>query len=141
MEEKKADLLNYTRTLYDRQNSKASKAGMTYWAILAGVIYVIWHLLETVADIPNSPAGHTDFYLAFSQIHLSILSAFLLIGNNGLSRDKKKLDYRILRDDGGALEVFVFSLAFFLPTAYAIIKVLGESVERLPFTMQIYINF
>ncbi len=141
MDEKKSDLLGYTRTLYDRQSNKASKAGMTYWAILAGVIYTGWHFLKTVAEVPASSYSNTGFYLAFSQTHLAILSISLLIRKGAPSRDKKKLDYRVWRDDEGFLEVSVFSLAFLLPLFFTTMKARSEDSERLLFIGQMDINF
>lgn len=89
MEDKRAELLDYIRVLYERQNDKASKAGMTYWAILAGMIYVLWHMFEAISQFPDPTNTRGYFYYVFSQIHIALIAVALLISRGGITSSKE----------------------------------------------------
>lgn len=141
MNNKNTVLLEYIKTLYDRKNSKASKDGMTYWAILAGLIYVTWHLLKTVSELPSDTTSYLDFYHAFSQTHLALLSLSYFISVSSSTNKKNDLDHRILRSDVGTAEIVVVLLIILGPPLYCIHEIIESNAHIPYFYYQTSINF
>jgi hypothetical protein len=141
MYNKKAELLDYIRVLHDRQASKASKAGMTSWAVLAGVIYAIWHLLDYVSEMPIKDSSGIEILYAFSQIYMAIISLNFLVSQSHSGRNKKNLDYRIFQGDDGVVQVLVVSLFILGLPLSAILATSIIDMEGLPFPYQADVNF
>ncbi|MBD9361445.1 hypothetical protein [Methylomonas fluvii] len=85
MNNKRTELIEYIRILYARQSDRDTKAGITYWAVMAGIIYLVFQLIGIISQISDTEQMKLNFYYAFSQIHLLILSGFIV-----LSSDVKK---------------------------------------------------
>ncbi|SFU01772.1 hypothetical protein SAMN04487956_1572 [Halomonas saccharevitans] len=114
---------------------------MTYWAILAGLIYVAWHLLETFSELSFGVSSRLGFYLSFSQMYLILLSISLLVASGGTSKGKSKLDYRVFRKGGGDLPAIFFLLFFLGLPLYSVYQVNSASAHNLLFGIQSSINF
>ncbi|MBN1005075.1 hypothetical protein [Amphritea pacifica] len=141
MVDRRLELLDYIRTLYDRQNSRASKAGMTFWTILAGMIYVVWQLLQTLSDLEVKTSSLSDFYRSFSQIHLVIISISFLIVLGRKSNVKRDLDYRVFREEGGVIAVVVLMFIFLGSPLFAINYIIKFEVVASYFSWQVMINY
>lgn len=99
MNEKRAELIEYIRVLYARQSDMDSKAGITSWAVLAGITYLIFQLTGIVSQSSILEQSKVYFYYAFSQIHLSILASYFILNSNRKAYKKEIFDYRIVKNE------------------------------------------
>lgn len=140
MDSKEKELLDYVRTLYERQSSKASKAGMTYWAIVAGVVYVVWHLLESLSNLGSGHFNDAIYFSAFSQVHILLVSLCVLVKRDIHLAENNELDYRIIKTQKINVDALAIVLIFFIPILYTnYISLNSELVENIG-AFQAYIN-
>lgn len=119
MKDQRDQLLEYVRVLYERWNSGESKKGTTRWAVLAGLIYVIWHFIGSVTQISHTESDRAYFYDIFMHVHLSLLSLTYLIYQAGSSSQKQLFDYRILKVNTKDFR-FIFLIILLVPLLYCI---------------------
>ncbi len=138
MDDKRKELLEYISRIYDREGSKASKEGMTFWAIVAGLVFVIARLLQTLSGFTTGDLDYSEFYKSFSQLHLAILSIYVLTLIGGFSQ-RRRLDYRLLgtRNIG---PIFIIAVIFISAPLFASYQLRGIE-NPSPFQFQDTINF
>lgn len=141
MDNRTIELLGYIRTLYERQNSKASKAGMTFWAILAGMVYVVWQLLQELSGLEVGQLSIFELYHSFGQIYLAVLSMSILIAFGGRSNSKRDLDYRVFREDGSNITIIILMLIFLGIPLYAVYQSMNSESISTFISWQSTVNF
>lgn len=122
MQDKRAELLSYVRTLYERESSRASKNGMTFWAILVGIIYLVWPTVELLSQIQDISAIKLNFYLSFSQVHLALLAASAIVSTSGQFQHRRAYDYRIKPIKPSSVNLLLSIILFIIAPLWFIFK-------------------
>ena len=94
----RSDLLNYVRALRDRHKDDSSRSGMTVWAVVIGIIYVLWKLVPQFSELSNYPDYRWLLCRSFVYLHVAILSGYNFIQSGQGRLPKHQFDYRISSD-------------------------------------------
>jgi len=111
MNNKRAELIEYIRVLYARQSDRDTKAGITYWAVMAGIIYLVFQLIGIISQVSATEQIKVNFYYAFSQIHLLILSGFIALSSDVKKHRKGIFDYRVERGESVSIQLIIIVFA------------------------------
>lgn len=112
MFDERQDVLDYIRLLYERQASASAKAGMTLWAVLAGLVYLFWNTFDILLVIQDLGVFKESFYYYFGNVYVFVLSVSMLVSYSGVLRDKRDYDYRIYKKDPSGLGFLIVIFAF-----------------------------
>ena len=110
----KNQYLDYIRVLHKRSSDYAQKNGFTIWAIIIGLIYLMWNSIPLIDEIRGNKENIYTVALYYSYIHMAILSFFVLIDLESPAK-KKPLDYRILRSPSIVNIITILFIGVFLP--------------------------
>ena len=110
MDNKRAELLEYIRLLYNRQNDEASKAGVTFWAVLVGIVYVSWEVLDLISKLSNFQEIGIYIYYAFGLVHLVLLTICIFISSKSPDFRRKSFDYRVTNNRNMSLKTAILLL-------------------------------
>ncbi len=141
MENKRTELLGYIRVLYERKSEKASKEGFTSWAIVAGMMYVLWDFFDVISQFNNVGDDRIHFYYKFSQVYMVLFmgAAFALFDGDGGRRNS--FDYRIINNDHiSTKSLFVLIIVIGFPM-YCIDKAVSIEALGMIGKIQLEINF
>ncbi len=86
--------LQYIRILYDRISNRSKRAGFNTWALLIGIIYLVWNSIPLLNTLKNDSNVFAITLTYYSHIHISILSFIFLFFSHPKS-PSRPLDYRI----------------------------------------------
>ncbi|OOZ75521.1 hypothetical protein BOW50_11345, partial [Solemya velum gill symbiont] len=141
MNKKRTELLEYVRIIHERLDSRSSKAGMTNWAIIAGLIYVSWHLLNSLPSIPITDKNTLNLFMVFSNMHLALLALSYLVSSSGFERQKKELDYRFLSNQSAPVSSLIFLTLLLLLPFYCLHEIRQNNQESIFIQTQFFINY
>lgn len=141
MKNRKRELLEYVQTLHNRDSAKASRTGMTFWAVTIASVYMAWELFSLSSTLFYQGYNKLHLYNSFPQVMLIVGSLFFLIQIGAISRGKGKLDYRSIRKEPkliATLYIFIFFMGSPLLLSYL---ALSSDASQSFFAAQTKINF
>ncbi|MGR4069813.1 hypothetical protein [Billgrantia sp. C5P2] len=118
MESKRKELLEYIRLLYERQSSASSKAGVTLWAVLAGLVYLLWNTFDSLLSVQEIKVFKDSFYYYFGNIVVALFALTMLASYRGVLKGKRNYDYRLYKKGAGGIGFLLVVLAFSLIPIY-----------------------
>ncbi len=94
----RSELVFYVRSLRSREIERASRHGLTVWALFIGIIYVVWQLVPQVSELVKNNNYPELFCKNFSNLSIALMAGFVLVNYGSDSRPKRPFDYRIDRN-------------------------------------------
>lgn len=90
----KDNYLEYIRILHGRVSSQAKNNGFTTWALLIGMIYLIWNSIPQLNILRNNLDALKVVLIQYSHVHVFLIGGIPLLSNSARS-PIKNFDYRI----------------------------------------------
>lgn len=122
-EKSKEQLLDYCHKLYQRENASLQKSGLTKWALLVALTYILWNTIPLLDLLKHDLALKKHTLILFTHMLLSSICVLEFLSSTG--KVVSKFDIRLNRIESKDTKFFHLLFIFLF---FSVLPILSRSM-------------